>query len=97
MPGGFCDSVATGQQIFGASDWTKKGGSGASRRFFGDFLCVQKVTRVRAGEARELSPEGTGFGSAGVEQSLPIGYNIYYCTRRELPRPAPNMKQEESP
>ena len=33
-----------------ASDWTKKGGLGSPQRFFGDFLCVQKVTRVRGGE-----------------------------------------------
>ena len=44
------------------SDWTKEGGLGSPRRFFGDFLCVQKVTRVRAGEARELKSEAAGFG-----------------------------------
>ena len=31
----------------------KNRGPGSPWRFFGDFLCVQKVTRVRAGEARE--------------------------------------------
>ena len=34
----------------------KNGGPGSPRRFFGDFLCVQKVTRVRGGEPRE--PKG---------------------------------------
>ena len=31
----------------------KNGGPGSPRRFFGDFLCVQKVTRVRGGEPRK--------------------------------------------
>ena len=35
-----------------ASGWTKRGVR-VSRRFFGDFLCVQKVTRVRGGEPRK--------------------------------------------
>ncbi len=44
-----------------ASDWTKRG-PGEPRRFFGDFLCVQKVTRVWAGEARKPQPEAACFG-----------------------------------
>ena len=51
------------------SDWAKKGVR-VSRRFFGDFLCVQKVTRVRAGEAREPKSVSARFGNtrgAGAE------------------------------
>ena len=45
------------------SDWAKKGVR-VSRRFFGDFLCVQKVTRVRAGEARGPKPEAAALDAA---------------------------------
>ena len=44
------------------TDWIKRGGLGSPQRFFGDFLCVQKVTRVRGGEPRELKPEAARFG-----------------------------------
>ena len=61
MPGGFADSVAV-QYSFAGVRLGKKGGLGSPQRFFGDFLCVQKVTRVRGGEPRELSSEAACFG-----------------------------------
>ena len=52
MPEGICNSVATKYQVL-SRPIRQKRGPGSPRRFFGDFLCVQKVTRVRGGEPRE--------------------------------------------
>ena len=44
------------------SDWGKAGVQPKGGwRFFGDFLCVQKVTRVRGGEPREPACENAAF------------------------------------
>ena len=49
------NSVATGYQNLGASDWANRGGLGSPQRRFGHFFAEEKVTRVRAGEARQQS------------------------------------------
>ena len=49
------NSVATGYQNLGASDWINKGGLGSPQRRFGHFFAEEKVTRARAGEARQQS------------------------------------------
>ena len=68
------------------TDWAKRGGR-VSRRFFGDFLCVQKVTRVRAGEAREVEgrfrPLRNPLGSGGGALSESTGRG------GEAPKPTP--------
>ena len=61
------------------SDWTNKGGLGSPQRLFGDFLCVQKVTRVRGGEPRKPCDEAARFGCARVPGAEPP------TTRTEVP------------
>ena len=56
--GRFCGCAASSPE---ASDWENRG-PGCPRRRFGYFAAEGKVTRVRAGEAREPSPEAAGFG-----------------------------------
>lgn len=55
--GGFSGCAASSPE---ASDWENRG-PGCPRRRFGHFFAEEKVTRVRAGEARKPSPEAAGF------------------------------------
>ena len=79
--------MATHQQNLIQTDWANNGGPGSPRRFFGDFLCVQKVTRVRAGEAREVEgrfrPLRNPLGSGGGALSESTGRGD------EAPKPTP--------